>query len=331
MSASFLQPGRVTPWHLRSSDLLARCWRSVSKEPVLTALGSRGTLWLLGSRVTEVSAGSAPQRRLKGKSDSIDAYAIADAVLSGKATAVPKTRDGVAESLRVIRSARVSAVKARTAATNQIGAILVASPERLRAKYRGLTGEKRLRALAAAQPAGELDDPACATMLTLRSLAKRALDLTDEINDYGRQSEQLTREHAPALRAMHGVGPEVAAQLMITAGDNPHRITTEAKLAALAGTAPVPASSGKTIRYRLSCGGDRQANAAIHTIIQIRLQSDERTRAYAQKRRAQGRTDREIMRCLKRYVIREIFACLNNPRSSQTTTSARDAKPAGKA
>lgn len=266
-----------------------------------------------GVEVTEVAGGSTPLRRLNGKSDSIDAYAAADAVLSGKASAVPKTRDGVAESLRVIRTARTSAIKARTAATNQIGAILIAGSEQLRGKYRGLQGQKRLRALAAARPGGNVNDPDCATMLTLRALARRALSLTDEIDSYSRQTEALTREHAPALRTMHGVGPEVAAQLMITAGDNPERITTEAKLAALAGTAPVPASSGKVTRHRLSRGGDRQANAAVHTIIQVRLQSDERTRAYAQKRRAEGRSDREIMRCLKRYVIREIFACLNHP------------------
>lgn len=277
--------------------------------------------------VIEVTGGMSPARRSKGKTDALDSYRAAEAVLSGCAAAAPKARDGIVESLRVMRIARNSAVKARTAAMNQITALLVSCDEQLRVEYRAMTGPKLVRALAASRPAGDIRTSSIATAYTLRALALRCESLSTEIAHYSRAIDQLTLQANPALRAMKGVGPEVAAQLLITAGDNHSRIRTESKLAALAGVAPIPASSGKITRHRLSRGGDRAANYAIHVIAMSRMNTDQRTIAYAERRRSQGKSEREIMRCLKRYIVREVFHAINHPHD----VPALDLRPARKA
>lgn len=295
----------------------------VTGQGVVLAVGVEGTgsygaeltrrLTKAGLVVFEVTCTDRGQRRLRGKSDPIDAYAAAHAVLSERARSVPKSRDGAVEAIRVLRVARVSAIKSRTMAINQIKTILVSAEDALRAKYRGMTNLRMLHALANSRPSGDPHSAAHATATSLKILARRCQSLNAEIAVLDKQLDELTRLQAPGLRAVHGVGAETAAQLLITAGDNPERITNEAQFAALLGVAPVPASSGKTRRHRLSRGGDRAANAAIHRIVLVRMRSDQRTRDYVTRRRAEGLSTKETMRCLKRFVAREMFHHLTNP------------------
>ncbi len=281
-----------------------------------------------GWSVIEVTCSNRAQRRLRGKSDPLDAYAAAHAVLAARARAVPKSRDGAVEAMRVLRVARGSAVKARTTAINQIKAVLVAADDTLRAKYRGLTNNRMLQAMARTRPSGPIHSSARATVVCLKVLAARCQTLTAEIAALDTQLEELTDQHAPGLKAVHGVGAETAAQLLITAGDNPERIGSDAQFAALTGVAPIPASSGKTTRHRLSRGGDRAANAAIHRIVLVRMRSDQRTRDYVTRRRTEGLSTKEIMRCLKRFVAREIYHHLTNPTPAPRVNDLRPARRA---
>lgn len=199
-------------------------------------------------------------------------------------------------------------IKARTAALNQIGHILISAPEAIRAKYGHLTGRARTDALARLRPTG---DPVHVAVLTaLKSLARRVRELTTEHQTLTKALDADVTARNPGLKAAHGVGPDTAAQLLITAGGNPDRMRTEASFAALCGAAPVPASSGKTSRHRLSRGGDRAANAALYRIALVRMSSDSRTRQYVTRQTAAGRTKKEIIRLLKRAIAREVFRCL---------------------
>ncbi len=284
------------------------------------ALGRAGLI------VIEVTCSNRAERRLRGKSDPLDAYAAAQAVLARRARSVPKSRDGTVEAIRVLRVARGSAIKARTVAINQIKAILVAADDEVRSKYRGLTTNRMLAAMTRTRPAGDRHSADRATAATLKILATRCQSLTAEITLLDSQLDELTDAHAPGLKAVHGVGTQTAAQLLITAGDNPDRIGSEAQFAALVGVAPVPASSGKTSRHRLSRGGDRAANAAIHRIVLVRMSSDQRTRDYLSRRRGQGLSTKEIMRCLKRFVAREVFHHLSSPTPAPRIDDLRPAR-----
>lgn len=279
-----------------------------------------------GLRVIEVVCSNRAARRLRGKSDPLDAYAAAQAVLAEHAQSVPKSRDGLVEAIRVLRVARSSAIKSRTIAINQIKSILVAAEDSIRAKYRGLTNLRMLEALARSRPRAGTASATTATVLSLKVLATRCQSLNAEISVLDEQLDELTDLLAPGLKAVHGVGTEVAAQLLVTAGDNPERITTEARFAALVGVAPIPASSGKTTRYRLSRGGDRAANAAIHRIVLVRMSHDQRTRDYVTRRSTEGLSTKEIMRCLKRFVAREMFQHLTNPRPAPLVDDLRPAR-----
>jgi len=264
-----------------------------------------------GITVVEVDRPDRAQRRRQGKSDPIDAIAAARAVLSGRATATPKLRTGPVEAVRVLQVTRRGAVKARTAALNQLRAIIVTAPEPLRGQLSGLT-PAALLAACRDLPVEEdrLHDPAQAVATALRALAERIVALTTETTQLSGWLSALVATTAPRLTAMLGVGPEVAAQLLATAGDNPDRLHSEAALARLTGAAPLPASSGRTDRHRLSRSGDRQANKALYTIVLTRLRYDPRTRAYVQRRTQQGLTIKEIIRCLKRYIVREVYQAL---------------------
>jgi transposase len=262
-----------------------------------------------GQRVVEVNRPDRQARRRRGKSDAVDADAAARAVQAGEATGVPKAQDGVVEMLRALRAARQTAVKARTQAINALKGLLVTAPAELREQLGGLpTG--RLVGAAAELEVGTLTTPTAATKLALRGLAQRYQYLDAEIALLTEQLDALTARHAPKLRDLHGVGPDCAAALLIAAGDNPRRLHSEAAFAALCGTSPVEASSGKTRRHRLNRGGDRQANAALHRVVVVRLRWHQPTRDYATRRTTQGKTSKEILRCLKRYVAREVFAVL---------------------
>jgi transposase len=270
-----------------------------------------------GVPVIEVNRPDRSARRMAGKSDPLDAYAAARAVLNGSATGAPKSRAGAVEAIRVLRVARRGAVKARTQAVSQLRALIVTAPEALRERLAGLPAAALTRACAQLRPGATgsemagLHDPAgAATKAALRRLARRYQQLSAEIAELDAGIIPLVRAAAPQLLALQGAGPEVAGQLLATAGDNPDRLRSEASFAHLCGVAPIPASSGRTRRYRLSRGGDRAANNALYTIVLTRLRHDPRTRAYLARRTAQGLSKKEIIRCLKRHVAREVYRAL---------------------
>ena len=262
-----------------------------------------------GYTVVEVNRPDRSTRYRKGKSDPTDAEMAARAVLAGVAIAIPKTGQGEVESIRMLKAAKDSAVKVRTQAINQMKALLITAPADLRESLEGLpvgaliTRCKGLRT-------GPLVNPTAAAKYTLRSLACRHRQLSEEIKELEAQLQQLTRTTAPALVGIYGVGNDTAATLLVTAGSNPERLHSDAAFAALCGVSPIPASSGKTNRHRLNRGGDRQANAALHRIVVVRLRHDQRTRAYMLRRTGEGLSKAEVIRCLKRYVAREVFAAL---------------------
>ncbi len=267
-----------------------------------------------GQSVIEVDRPDRKTRRQRGKSDPIDAYAAAAAVLSGAAAGTAKTRDGQVEAIRTLRVARRSAVKGRTQAINQLKALVLTGPAELRQALAGqstrqlLASCRRLR--ADKRPVQAADPITAATKLTLRRLARRIAALSEEIGALDAELQPLVTATAPALMAVYGVGTEVAAQLLITAGDNPDRLRSEAAFAQLCGTAPLPASSGRTTRHRLNRGDDRHANFALHIIALVRLSSHQPTPDYAARRRAEGLSNLEIIRCLKRHIAREIHHVL---------------------
>jgi transposase len=268
-----------------------------------------------GIDVVEVERPSRSARRRAGKSDRLDAYHAARAVLAQRSSPI---KDPAVEGLRALHVARRSAVKARTATMNQIHAILIMAPEPLRAGFRGLTGPRLVQALRRCRRFGT--DPVGAdTMVGLKLLAQRYRQLSSQIEAATVLIDARVSATNPALRDAVGVGPDSAAQLLITAGHNLHRLGSEAAFAALCGAAPVPASSGKTCRHRLSRGGDRAANAALHRIALVRMKCHAPTQAYAARRKAQGRSGLEILRLLKRAIAREIYQLLTRsiPRPDQ--------------
>jgi transposase len=265
-----------------------------------------------GITVMEVNRPNRQMRRRRGKSDSVDAEAAARAALNDEATVVPKSKDSLVESIRVLRVAYTSARNSRTRVTLQIRDLVLAGPTQLRAVLGPLTSEARAHACARLRPRA-VTEPAEATKYALRSLARRHQSLTTEMADLAASLDELTAQANPALRAAKGVGPDVAAILLVAAGDNPERLNTEAGFAALCGASPIEASSGKVNRHRLNRSGNRQANHALWTIAMTRLRSDETTKAYMVRRTAEGKTRREVVRCLKRYIAREMFQLLTNP------------------
>ena len=262
-----------------------------------------------GFTVVEVNRPDRSTRYLKGKSDPTDAEVAARAVLAGVANATPKSGEGEIEMIRMLKSTKDSAVKARTQAVNQMKALVVTAPAVLRETLDGLTSTALAARCKSFRP-GCLEDPAAAAKYTLRSLACRYLQLDKEIRVLQAELEQLTRRAAPALVSIFGVGPDTAAALLISAGSNPQRIHSEAAFAALCGVNPIPASSGKTNRHRLNRGGDRQANAALYRVVLVRLSHDLRTREYMHRRTGEGMSKPEVIRCLKRYVVREVYSAL---------------------
>lgn len=273
--------------------------------------GLTRVLQAAGIEVAEVSRPDRAARRRQGKSDPLDAYAAARATVAGDGLAVPK--DAQTSALRALLSARRSAVKAQTAATNQIHALLVTGPAELREQYRGHSITALVKALARCRPTAHIDPTTVAVLTAVKALACRVEFLQRQKRDLTAQLEVLVQQINPALRAAFGVGPDTAAQLLVTAGANPHRLRSEASLAALCGAAPVPASSGKITRHRLSRGGDRAANNALYRIALVRMSAHPQTRDYVQRQEANGRTKKEILRLLKRAIVREVFRLLTRP------------------
>lgn len=256
--------------------------------------------------VVEVDRPNRQRRRLRGKSDPQDAISAARAAQGGDATSVAKTRDGGVESLRVLRVARCSARKAKAQALNQMRSLVSTAPDEIRTDLRRTTGKQLVARCAKFRSTGRTD-PASVTKITLRSLARRINDLTDEIAELDALIEPIVNHTAPALVELTGVGPEIASAILVAAGDNPERLRNEATFAHLCGVAPIDASSGKQERHRLNRGGDRQANSALWRIVLTRLVYDPRSRAYLERRTKEGLTKKEAIRCLKRYVAREVF------------------------
>jgi len=262
-----------------------------------------------GSRVIEVNRPDRATRHRLGKSDPIDAEAAARAVLAGTATATPKDGDDQVEVIRILKLTRDSAVKAQTQAVNQLKAVLVTAPAELRESLAEGGLVALLERCAALRP-GEPTNPLSAAKYALRLLARRALTLRAEAKHLREHLTSLTAAAAPTLVELTGVGPDSAAALLLAAGDNPHRLHSEAAFAALCGTNPIPASSGKITRFRLNRGGNRQANAALHRAVITRMRWHEPTKIYVARRTAEGKTKPEIMRCLKRYLARQVYRCL---------------------
>ncbi len=271
--------------------------------------------------VIEVIRPNRQHRRHHGKSDPADADAAASAVISGDARGVAKAGNGMIEMIRALRIARSSAMKARTQASNALKALVVTAPLQLRESLEGLRRVQLVRSCARLRP-GSLDDPLSATKLALRTLACRYESLEAEVKVLDAALAPLVAKAAPELVALFGMGPESAGALLVAAGDNPSRLRSEAAFSMLCGASPLEASSGKVKRHRLNRGGDRHANAALHRVVVVRLRWDEATREYMDRRIKEGKTKREVIRCLKRYVAREVYEVLRAMDQKSLTSAA---------
>jgi transposase len=262
-------------------------------------------------RVIEVGRPNRQVRRRHGKTDVVDAIAAARAVQSGDATATPKSHDGPVEALRALKMVQRSARKARTQALNQLHALVLTAPEELRGKLRGRKNRDLITTCAAFRVRAEDDSLNSILRLSMRELAQRILLLEEQNRTVRDRMHRITTELAPELVAKTGIGPDTATTLLITAGDNPARLSHEKSFAALVGASPIPVNSGQIQgRVRLNRGGDRDANSALWRIAIVRLATDQETRDYVAKRQAEGKTKSEAIRCLKRYIAREVFNAL---------------------
>jgi transposase len=262
-----------------------------------------------GVRVVEVDRSDRQDRRRQGKSDPLDAVSAARAAQSGRARGAPKGRDGAVEAIRALMVAKRSARSERTQTINQARALIVTGPDDLRTRFATHTAAALVAEMASLRPRpGAM--VGYATRIALRELGRRAEFLDGQLQRLDELIVPLVTGHAPGLLALHGVGPDTAAILLIAAGDHPERLRSEAAWAHLCAAAPIPASSGKVTRHRLNPGGDRQANHALWRIVITRMSSHPPTRAYVQRRSDQGLSKKEIIRCLKRYVAREVYSRL---------------------
>jgi transposase len=260
-------------------------------------------------QVIEVDRPNRQNRRRRGKSDPVDALSAARAALSGEASSLAKTRNGAVEAIRVLRVARSSARRDRTEALNQMRSLVSTAPDELREQLRDLCGLALIERATALRPGAGMS-VISATKTALRELARRVDYLGEQMDRLTALLGPLVADTAPALVASHGVGTDTAGALLVAAGDNPERLSHEAAFAHLCGASPIEASSGKVTRHRLNRGGDRQANHALWRIVMVRMVSDPDTRAYVERRTKDGKSKREIMRCLKRYVAREVYPLL---------------------
>jgi transposase len=250
------------------------------------------------------------ERRSGGKTDALDAVRAARSVLAQTRPAEPRA-GGEREALRALMAAREGAVNAKRAGLCQLRDLLVTTPEPVRSELRPLTRAQLLRRLAAVRPTRHRDVEMRGALQALRTVARRVQHLTAEERELAREIETLTRSLAPRLLDQPGVGPHAAAQLVIS-WSHPGRIRSEAAFARLAGCAPIPASSGQTIRYRLDRSGDRQLNRALHMILVTRRRTHPPTIAYINRRIQDGKSRREANRCLKRYLARSLYRLLEH-------------------
>jgi transposase len=286
------------------------------------SFGATLTRFLLdaGEHVLEVNRPSRQARHLEGKSDRLDAEQIARSVLASTGVATPKAKSGPIEVIRTLRVARASAIRARTQAFNNLFGTMIGAPSSIRDELVELTKRTFVNRCLEQEPETEdllelIDEPErlviASVKLTLRNLAQRWKALDAEVKAVSRQIEALVSQVAPELVALFGVSSELAGQFLVTVGDNSGRIRNEAAFAKLCGVSPKPASSGqKSGRHRLNRGGDRAANSALYIVAIVRLRHHQPTRDYVERRTAEGLSKREIIRCLKRYIAREVFAAL---------------------
>jgi transposase len=259
-----------------------------------------------GIRVVEVDRSDRQDRRRQGKSDPLDAVSAARAAQSGRARGAPKGRDGAVEAIRALMVAKRSAAGERTRTINQARALILTGPDDLRARFAKHTAAGLVTAIAPLRPRPG-DAAGYATRIALRELGRRAVFPGGQLERLDGLIVPLVTARAPGLLALHGIGPSTAALLLIAAGDHPGRLRSEAAWAHLCAAAAIPASSGKVTRHRLGPGGDRQANHALWRIVFTRMGSDAATRAYVERRAKEGKSKAEIIRCLKRYVAREVY------------------------
>jgi transposase len=265
-----------------------------------------------GVRVVEVDRSDRQDRRRQGKSDPLDAVSAARAAQSGKARGAPKGRDGSVEAIRALMVAKRSARSERTQTINQARALIVTGPDDLRSRFTRHNPADLVAELAALRPRPG-DEVGYATRIALRELGRRAGFLDGQLQRLDELIVPLVTARAPGLLCLYGVGPDTAAMLLVAAGDHPERLRSEAAWAHLCAAAPIPASSGKTVRHRLNPGGDRQANHALWRIVITRMSSHPPTRGYVARRTTEGLSKKEIIRCLKRYVAREVYPHLRPP------------------
>lgn len=281
-----------------------------------------------GYTVKEVLRPARQVRRMNGKSDPIDAVEAARTVIAGRGVSDAKDSTTAAESLRFLFTARAQLVRTMTALSNSITSMLVTAPDTVRAKYRGMTTQALITRLAACRPDEQVDTPGTAALQAMRQLARARLDASSKADDLEEQMRELLNAHYPQILAIYGAGTITAAQLVVTAGGNPRRIRNEAAFANLCGTAPIPASSGRTNRHRLNRGGDRRGNNALHQIMLVRIQHDKRTQNYVARRTHEGKNPKEITRCLKRAIAREAYRALTTevPVSTPDLKTLRESK-----
>lgn len=320
------QPPASRPHHLATKRWsLGRRPTARSSAGGLEGTGSYGAALALflaeaGHKVVEVTRPDRAARRHKGKSDTVDAEAAARAVQAGDALAEPKAHDGAVETIRALRIVRSSAIKARTQAINEMKDFIVTAPAQLREELRSLSRTELVEVCSKIAP-DEVTTPLAGVRYALGMLARRIVELCQEVKALERHLDRLVAEAAPSLVAIFGVGTETAGQFLVTAGDNPDRLRSEGSFAKLCGVAPLEASSGKVVRHRLNRGGDRQANCALYRVVIVRMGTDERTKEYVRRRTAEGKSKKEIIRSLKRFVAREIYAALL-PKSVTTPAAA---------
>jgi transposase len=261
-----------------------------------------------GVVVIEVDRPNRAERRRSGKSDPLDATEAARAALGGRAKSIAKAKDGPVEAIRVLVVAKRSARQARSKAIVQMRHLTITAPDELRSRLQGLAIPALVAEAARLHPGRSVDATTAATKAAVSSLAHRVQRLEQEIAELDAMIDTLLAATVPALLALFGVGRDTAATLVVTAGDNPERLHSEAAWAHLCGVAPIPASSGKTTRrFRLDSGGDRQANSALWRIVMVRIAHDPETKAYFERRLKEGRTKSDVIRILKRYVAREVY------------------------
>lgn len=279
-----------------------------------------------GIEVVEVNRFNRQMRRRRGKSDTVDAEAAARAALNGEASGPPKSSDGIVEAIRMTRIVFSSMRNTRTRVANQIRDLIITAPDVIRAELGSLDTEARVEICARFRPGPDPTDPLTAAKAALRALARHHQALSVDIDDLRARLDQLTIEANPSLRDAVGVGADVASILLIAAGDNADRLTSDAAFAAICGVSPIEASSGQHVAHRLNRGGNRDANHALWRIATVRMSCHQPTKDYVARRQRQGKSHRFIIRCLKRYIAREIYLLLVHPRPATTRDNLRPAR-----